>query len=131
MRTYVYIAGPYHSSAGYLAVDRHIAVAREWAAQLALASIPFFCPHLNSAHFEAITPGVPSRWWRDMDMQFVHGATAMLLLPGWHDSEGSCEESVVAERLGLPIYETHDFALLREWWHGTALSCGDTLGAAP
>lgn len=85
----VYIAGPYGDKSGYLAIDRNIAKAREAAAWCAENGLGFFCPHLNSAHFEAVTLGVPNTFWREMDLRFLKVCDWMLMLNGWEQSEGA------------------------------------------
>ena len=117
---YVYIAGPYRDKSGYLAIDRNIATAREWAARLAQNHIPFYCPHLNSAHFEVITPTVPEEWWLEMHMIFLERAAAMLLLPGWRDSNGTIVEVSRGDDLGQRLFTAEsEFADLLRWWEET------------
>lgn len=114
---YVYIAGPYGDAGGYLAIDKNIATARYWAARLAEARIPFFCPHLNSAHFEVITPTVPADWWVSTGLIFVEHASGLLLLPGWRDSNGTIRELSRADDLGLRIFIAEsEFGKLLAWW---------------
>ena len=73
-RTYVYIAGPYRGAQGehdysvYYEIDCNIARARAAAVYLAERDIPFFCPHLNSCHFEVIAPSVSPAYWYRMDL---------------------------------------------------------------
>lgn len=88
----VYIAGPYGDKDGYLAIDRNIAQAREAAAWLAARGIGFICPHLNSAHFEAIVPVQGVEFWYAMDLRLMEVADAILLLSGWEKSTGTRRE---------------------------------------
>ncbi len=121
--TFVYVAGPYrpkdgtHDWRGYFEIDAHISEARKWAAALAEAGIPFFCPHLNSAHFEIIVPKVPSQYWLDMDLVILRYASALLLLPGWKESRGTQEEKRQAHDQGKRVYTHRLFPqLVREWY---------------
>lgn len=109
----VYIAGPY-GGADYLAIDRNIAAAREVAAALADARIGFVCPHLNSAHFEAVTPDVPEEWWKALDLEILGRCDAILLIDGWSQSDGAEGEARHASGLGLPVFEITEQAGERE-----------------
>lgn len=100
----VYIAGPYGDAGGYLQIDRNIAQAREAAADLAAAGIGYVCPHLNSAHMEAIVPDVPVTFWHELDDELLRRADAILILPRWHDSSGTRREMRIAEKLGKPAF---------------------------
>ena len=104
----VYIAGPYmgktHDSYAYHEIERNIAAAREAAAALIREGYGFFCPHLNSAHFEVITPEVEADFWRDKDMRFLEVADAMLLLEGWEHSQGAKRERIAGLDSGIPVY---------------------------
>ena len=116
----VYIAGAY-TAADYLGVEDNIAAARRVAAQLASKGIGFFCPHMNSAHFEAITPDVPPDFWYELDLRFLDACDALLLIEGWEDSKGSRAEKEHAEKRGMPVFVfQHFFSLsggdaFKEW----------------
>ena len=98
----VYIAGPYGDSGGYLAIERNIARAREAAVFLAERGIGFFCPHLNSAHFECIIEQ-PTEFWYEMDLRLLDACDAILMVEGWQNSNGARAELERAQRLGLPV----------------------------
>lgn len=108
----VYIAGPY-SGRDYFDIDSHINTAAEMAARLARAGIPYFCPHLNSAHFEVITPDVPPEFWYEMDLIVLRRCQALILLPEYYTSHGSNRELEEAERLHIPAFFT--FKDLKKW----------------
>ena len=116
----VYITGPYMGT-DYLSIDRNITRAREAAAWLANNGIGFFCPHMNSAHFEAITPDVPPDFWYELDLRFLDACDALLLIEGWEDSKGSRAEKEHAEKRGMPVFVfQHFFSLsggdaFKEW----------------
>ncbi len=123
--TYVYIAGPYrgkatHDHRGYFEIDANINRAKEAAATLARLSIPFFCPHLNSAHFEVIAPDVKSMYWLEMDMVFVDLASALWILEGWEDSQGTLGEIARAKENGQPVFYPHELSELAAFWTGAA-----------
>lgn len=117
---FVYIAGQYqkpggtHDSSSYCDIDLNINKAREWAAKFARSRIPFFCPHLNSAHFEVITPEVPDTFWYAMDLEILIAAQAIFLMPRWQESKGAQEENQFAIVRSIPVFQ--DFRTLEQWW---------------
>lgn len=115
----VYIAGPYGDKDGYLAIDRNIAQAREAAAWCAARGVGYICPHLNSAHFEAIVPVRDVEFWYEMYLRLMEVADALLVLPRWQESTGTQRETLhfVATKDG-PIFhweDVDDRARLIEW----------------
>ena len=122
---FVYIAGKYRAKDGthdyraYEEIDHNISVARKWAAKLAHNDIPFFCPHLNSAHMEVIAPEVKPDFWYRLDMQILSNAKALFMLPGWEESQGAMAEHEFALKWEMAIfYADGDAALdyLVNWW---------------
>lgn len=125
-KTFVYIAGPYRSPKGangghdyqsYYDIDQHINEARLWATRLANEGIPFFCPHMNSAHMEVIAPSAPPEYWYDLDMMILKHASALLLIPGWRNSKGALAEMDRARELAIPCYGATAFDRLVMLWH--------------
>jgi hypothetical protein len=121
--TYVYIAGPYtapgqggHDWRVYYEIDRHINEARLWATRLAQADIPFFCPHMNSAHMEVLAPDTPPAFWYELDLLFLNQASAVLLLPQWEESTGALIEQQQAIEKGIRCFAYEDFDQLVEYW---------------
>ena len=119
----MYIAGPYrgkatHDAKGYFTIDANINRAREAAAILARYDIPFFCPHLNSAHFEVITPEVHSKYWLETDMVFVDLASALWLVEGWEDSRWTKTELKRAGKIEMPVFYPDDLKALIKFWRG-------------
>jgi hypothetical protein len=104
----IYIAGPYAAQfhPSYHQVERNIAAAREMAAWLAEHGYGFFCPHLNRAHFEVITPNVPTRFWRQLDLRFLIVCDGLITLDNWQYSDGAQAEVYEAECADLPVFHS-------------------------
>src|SRR5262245_38181154 len=101
----IYLAGPYrgktHDYRSYFDIGRNILAAAEVAARLANQGIGYLCPHLNSAHFEVITPGVTPQYWYELDLKLMAACDAIFLLPGWEKSNGAWAEFEAAQASGL------------------------------
>lgn len=114
---YVYISGRYGDHDPWLVIERRIVRAREHAVALAHAGIPYFSPHLNSAHFEAVVPGVAREFWLRLDEVFRAGAAALLVVTHeWDKSVGTKADVAFAETTGCPVYWTETIDnLVRDW----------------
>jgi len=98
----VYISGP-HVGSNYHQTEAYITYAREWAEKLARAGHAFYCPHLNTAHFDIITPDVPEYFWREMNLNILRRCDVVLLVPGWDNDEATKRDMEYAERWGIPV----------------------------
>ena len=120
---FVYIAGPYrakdggHDAAHFDEIDANITKARVAAVYLAERDIPYFCPHLNSAHMENHASSVQPAYWYRMDLTILRHAKALWLLDGWLGSEGSKAEYKAATNWGIPVYAPQEEVRLVENWH--------------
>lgn len=133
MLTYVYIAGPYRGKAthgellanvgarSYFEIEANINLARKAGATLAQLNIPFFCPHTNFSHSEVITPGVNIEWLLESDMIFLDLASALWILEGWEESEGTLGELERATKNEQPVfYSPYELTELAAFWKGAA-----------
>lgn len=110
----VYIAGRYTDTT-YNKIDRHIALAREYAEQLVYGGVDFFCPHTHTAHFECVTPGVPYDYWIKLDLKHMKHCQAALFLPGWEASNGARKEMIEARERGMLVFFTTSDVIT--WWN--------------
>jgi len=99
----IFIAGAYHA-ASYMEIERRIRLAERYAVALWKAGYGAFCPHLNTAHFEAKAPSVPESSYKEFDMRMLRCCEAVLALPNWRSSRGAREEVDEAGQLGIPVY---------------------------
>lgn len=99
----IYIAGPYRSDKRQ-GVEKNIAQARDAMAVLLKAGHTPFCPHSMTAHFELLFPEIDDSVYLALGLDWLKLCNAVVLLPGWEDSEGSLVEREVATYLGIPIY---------------------------
>ena len=113
----VYVAGPYGDVGGYINIDRNIAVAREACKWLAENGFYFLCPHMNSAHFEVITPEVTVEHWYAQDIRLLDACDAMLLVGDWGKSRGVGKEVAYAFANKMPIFDFNSEVARRDLEH--------------
>lgn len=101
----VYIAGPYRASTPQ-GVDLNIQVARRMGMLVAMAQHFPVIPHMNTAKFEEVLPGMPDRFWLDGTMELMRKCDCVVLCPGWEQSTGTVQEIREAQRLGIPVYRS-------------------------
>ena len=129
----IYVAGPYGDKGGYLAIERNIGLAREGAAWITRNGMFFLCPHLNSAHFEAITPETTVEHWYGQDMRLMGAADAILLVGKWKTSRGVTKELKKAKEAGIRAFNFNspkDLEQLLKWrdkWIEERVSIGHKL----
>lgn len=100
----IFIAGAYHGKSPYMEIDRRIRLAERSALALWKAGYGAFCPHLNTAHFEAKALSVPESAYKEFDKRMLRCCDAVLALPNWRSSEGATEEIQEAGQLEIPVY---------------------------
>jgi len=114
---FVYVAGRYGDGDDFLRIQERINRGREHARQLARAGIPYYCPFLNSAHFDRIAPDVPREFWLRQNRAFLPRAWGMYVVEDeWTESAGVGSEIALMNRLGRPIYFTRQLAHLVKLW---------------
>jgi hypothetical protein len=98
----IYISGKYSGD-----IDNNIALARKVAIEVWERGHVALCPHLNTAHFEEDCDCSYDDYIKG-DLLLIEGCDAILMLPGWQESQGAQVEYEYAEKLGLPMYHYPD-----------------------
>jgi len=91
----IYIAGKYSGD-----IDANIQAAREVAEQLWAAGDAVICPHTNTAHFVQATY---EQYLRG-DLLILSRCDAIVMLPGWEESNGARGELRFACLHNIPAY---------------------------
>jgi len=94
----IYVAGPYRGN-----VDKNVQAARDCAIALWGAGHAVICPHANTYRMDEGT-GITSDDLIKGDLNMLARCDAIMMLPGWEDSEGATIELKHADALGIPIY---------------------------
>jgi len=104
MRPILYICGPY-SGPDCKAVTNNIMAARAHAIEAWRRGWTVFCPHLNTAHFERCIPEIEHTAWVNADLDIISrlDPDAILLLPGWYNSQGALREHSLAQEMDIKI----------------------------
>lgn len=112
----VYVAGPLRApaelreadaKAAQQMVDANVLAAKESAQALWKAGVPVICPHTNTDIFEGQRPDGHETVadWIGGDLVMLRRCDAILMLPGWTESEGAKMEYQEAYRLGLHAFQ--------------------------
>lgn len=114
---FVYVGGRYGDGDDFLLIEQRVGRARSHCRQLAEVGIPFFCPLLNSAHFDRIAPGVPREFWLRQNQAFLPRAWGMYAVE-WEaeQSAGLHAEMHVLTAMGRPVFMTSSFPRLVARW---------------
>jgi len=103
----IYIAGPYRAATPE-GVDANIRRARDAQAELLRRGHHPLCPHSSMAPYEREYADIPEEAYLSTGLAWLRVAHAVLMLPGWEESEGARVEHEAAQRLKLTIYYSLD-----------------------
>jgi len=95
----IYLSGKYSGN-----IEENLALARKVAIELWVKGYAVLCPHLNTAHFEEDCPATYEDYIRG-DLEMVAACDAVVMLPGWEQSNGARLERMRALlQLSKPVY---------------------------
>jgi len=122
----VFVCGPYRASdaareqwpgeTDFEIVSRHIRRARKMKAAIMRRGHSTYCPHIESALMDYTDPAIPDGAHLNNCRRVLQHCTALMLLPGWEESNGALNERILAGRAGIPIYD--DILQLPVRWAG-------------
>lgn len=103
MTKLVYIAGPYSANTQQ-EIEANITRAIGAAVWCAEHRIFYFCPHMNSAYMDKLSPNTPVLFYYAMDEEILSRCDAVLVLPGWENSEGTLAEIEYCKLHHVPYF---------------------------
>ena len=112
---FIYLAGKYTEPHTYL-VQRNIALAQEYAQEIAIMGALPVTPHLLTANMDGIQH---YQWWCDVTMQLLRKCDAVFMLPNYERSNGAIAELVDALRIGMPVF--YQLNEVKDWLSQTSL----------
>ena len=101
----IYVAGPYGDKGGYNPIEFNAGVARTAVTWLIREGFYTLCPHLNTLHFEVITPEISIQHWYAQDLRLMEMCDAMIVVGKWQTSKGVAKELEVAREKGMPFFD--------------------------
>jgi hypothetical protein len=105
----VYIAGPYRGF-GPVEVGAHVRAASDAMARLMAAGYATICPHTMTYGLE-FYPGLDDEMYLRQGLEQLRRCDAMIVLPGWQNSQGTQQEIKHALQWGIPFVYIEG----REW----------------
>jgi len=97
-----YVSGPYRDERGTAFVEENIRKAEDVAKELWQRGYAVICPHANTRHFDGICT---SEEFIEGDLRMIDGCDLIVMLPGWHRSEGAKLELAHArDKGGIMVY---------------------------
>lgn len=105
-RKIIYTAGPITTDSLDQRWEFHM-TARTVARKIWASGNVAICPHLNTMFMDG--PDIANEVFYKGDEAIIRRCIdAMVMLPGWGQSKGSCAERELAYKLGLPVFSyTH------------------------
>jgi len=100
----IYVSGPYTADTP-TQIEENIDAAREAALELLRMGHTPFCPHTHTAFWDVYGPDLPDERFLRLGLDWLERCDAILLLPGWENSEGSKVEMGRAEELELQVFD--------------------------
>lgn len=102
----VYCAGKYRSKTGdWEEVAYNVQAAEELAAILLGAGYEVFCPHSMTHGWERYEYLNDDDFLRN-GIELLRRCDAVILLPGWEDSDGTLAEIACADANHIPVFKT-------------------------
>lgn len=110
----VYVAGPY-SADNVITVLENIRAGIKMAKDVFIAGFAPFCPWLDYHYTLALADGekLTVEQYYAYSMAWLRASDAVLILPGWENSNGTKAEMREAVELGIPVF--HDITELLLW----------------
>ncbi|MDD5048077.1 MAG: DUF4406 domain-containing protein [Methanoregulaceae archaeon] len=106
-RPVLYLSGPLSHPDPHHGIELNILRASEIALKCWDRGWAVICPHKNCAGFQHYDH-IPWRAWIEGDIEIMLRCDAVLMLPGWQDSDGAREEHFVAIKERIPVFYCED-----------------------
>lgn len=118
----IYVAGKYSGNTRN-EVNLNIDAAIKIAGRLWKMGHAVICPHANSAHFDDVFPEVTWEQYIAGDLNMIARVDAMVMVPGWEESNGARTEWEYALQLDIPIYYAPDLPTLHPTEVNSPIQC--------
>lgn len=96
----IYIAGPFRGKSAW-DIECNIRRAETLALEVWRFGCAALCPHTNTRFFQG---AAEDAIWLDGGIELLRRCDAVLLVEGWENSSGTCEEIIAAVDAGIPVF---------------------------
>lgn len=100
-----YIAGPYRAQTR-AGIELNIQAARAVGLLCCRKGWSPVVPHANTGHLDAVDPSIGDEFWLASTKELLRRCDAVVLVPGWEQSQGTRDEIIEAEQRGIPVYRS-------------------------
>jgi len=107
----VYVAGPFRGPNSW-EIEQNIRRAESLSLEVWRAGFACICPHTNTRFFQG---AADDSVWLEGDIEIMKRVDGVLMTPDWKRSQGATIEKEIAEKLGLPVFETLADLLAYTW----------------
>jgi hypothetical protein len=108
----VYVAGRFRADSHW-GIVKNVRAAEALALEVWRLGAAALTPHMNTANFQG---ALPDQVWTDGTLALLEKCDAVVLVPGWEDSQGTRGEVRRAIDLGIPVF--YELFGLESWLRG-------------
>jgi len=96
----VYVAGPFRAKGGW-GVEQNVRKAELLALECWRLGVTAICPHTNTRFFDG---AADDSIWLEGDLELLRRSDCVVLVDGWENSSGACEEVIHAIDQNIPVF---------------------------
>jgi len=107
----VYVAGKFRGKTAWEVAENVRAAERVGFEVAKLGAMPLI-PHANTSNFDGT---LTAEFWLSGTLALMLRCDAVMMVPGWPESQGARLERDTAKTVGLPVFDAGDYQALADW----------------